>query len=101
MKNKILIVDDENGARESLKNILSKYFSEEVEVVGTANNIADAEEMINTLKPALVSESAEQAPTIPAPITIASGLFIFLSHDFFMHSCQFAICCSRDIPWLM
>lgn len=54
MKNKILIVDDEKGARESLKNILTKYFSEEVEVVGTANNIDDAEEMINTLKPELV-----------------------------------------------
>ena len=38
MKNKILIVDDEKGARESLKNILTKYFSEEVEVVGMTHD---------------------------------------------------------------
>jgi hypothetical protein len=31
--------------------------------------------MIITFNPAFVSESAEQAPTIPAPITIASGFF--------------------------
>ena len=32
--------------------------------------------MTRTLRPALVSESAHDAPTIPAPITMASGLFM-------------------------
>ena len=32
--------------------------------------------MTSTLRPALVRESAQDAPTIPAPMTIASGLFM-------------------------
>ena len=32
--------------------------------------------MTSTFSPALVNESAHDAPTIPAPITIASGCFM-------------------------
>lgn len=48
-----IIIDDEEGARESLANILARYF-DEVEVVAKADNINDGERIIKEEKPDLV-----------------------------------------------
>jgi YesN/AraC family two-component response regulator len=46
MKIKVFIVDDEQGARESLKNIIEKYFAEELLVLGTSGDVTEAFEII-------------------------------------------------------
>ncbi|MGD1846391.1 MAG: LytR/AlgR family response regulator transcription factor [Salibacteraceae bacterium] len=48
-----LIVDDEEGARESLANIIAKYF-EQIKVVGKADSAKTGYEKIIELKPDLV-----------------------------------------------
>lgn len=52
-KTRVIIVDDEEGARESLSNLLDKYV-ENVNVVAKAENIASAMEKINKYNPSLV-----------------------------------------------
>ena len=42
MKIKAIIVGDEQGARESLNNILNKYFEDEVLVLGVADGVEEA-----------------------------------------------------------
>ncbi len=54
MKIKVFIVDDEQGARESLKNIIEKYFAEELLVLGTSGDVTEAFEAIKLSKPDLV-----------------------------------------------
>ena len=53
MSIKALIIDDEEGARESLRNILQSYF-EEVEVLDTAESADDAYTKINEQQPDLI-----------------------------------------------
>jgi two-component system LytT family response regulator len=50
---KTLIVDDEPNARQVIRNILEAYI-DNVEVVGEAENVKEATEQINKLKPELV-----------------------------------------------
>lgn len=50
---RVIIIDDEEGARESLSNLLEKYV-EKVKVVAKAENIASALEKITKYKPELV-----------------------------------------------
>jgi two-component system, LytTR family, response regulator len=54
MKIEVFIVDDEQGARESLKNIIEKYFAEELLVLGTSGDVTEAFEAIKLSKPDLV-----------------------------------------------
>lgn len=54
MKIKVIIVDDEQGARESLKNILEKYYADDLLVSGTAGDVTEAFELINNVQPHLV-----------------------------------------------
>lgn len=54
MKIKAIIVDDEQGARESLNNILNKYFEDEVLVLGVADGVEEAKKMIKSQKPDLL-----------------------------------------------
>lgn len=53
MSIRAIIIDDEEGARESLHNILTRYFSD-VEVVAKAANINDGEKYIHEQHPDLV-----------------------------------------------
>jgi two-component system LytT family response regulator len=53
MAMKTLIVDDEPNARQVIRNILEAYI-DNVEVVGEAENVKEATEQINKLKPKLV-----------------------------------------------
>ncbi|UTW64284.1 response regulator transcription factor [bacterium SCSIO 12741] len=56
MKNdniRVIIVDDEEGARESLTNLLEKYV-DDVKIIAKAESIASAMEKINKYKPDLV-----------------------------------------------
>lgn len=53
MVTKVIIVDDEEGARESISNILDQYFPE-VQVIAKADNIEAAHRKITTYKPDLV-----------------------------------------------
>ncbi len=53
MLTKIIIVDDEEGARESISNILDQYFLD-VQVIAKADNIEAAYRKITTYKPDLV-----------------------------------------------
>lgn len=53
MKLRALIVDDEIHARENLKYLLTNYCPE-IEIVGTASNVENAIEAINTLAPQLI-----------------------------------------------
>ncbi len=53
MVTKVIIVDDEEGARESISNILEQYFPE-VQVIAKADNIEAANRKIVTFKPDLV-----------------------------------------------
>lgn len=50
---RVLIIDDEEGARESLRNILNRYF-QDLEVVGTAHSAESGIEAINKFTPDLV-----------------------------------------------
>ncbi|RZJ90763.1 MAG: response regulator, partial [Chryseobacterium sp.] len=52
LKFPILIIDDERSARQELKRAVAFY--PELELVGEAANADDAEELIRTLKPALI-----------------------------------------------
>lgn len=47
-----IIVDDEKLARSDLKNVLSSF--DEIKVIGEANNVSSAEQLINKLHPNLV-----------------------------------------------
>lgn len=49
---KAIIVDDEKLARLDLRNVLSTF--EEIEIIGEANNVSSAEQLINKLHPNLV-----------------------------------------------
>jgi two-component system LytT family response regulator len=51
-KYKAIIVDDEKLARSDLKNVLSSF--NEIEIIGEANNIITAEELIHKLHPNLI-----------------------------------------------
>lgn len=51
-KYKAIIVDDEKLARYDLKNVLNSF--EEIEIIGEANNVSSAEQLINKLHPNLV-----------------------------------------------
>ncbi|PJC57650.1 MAG: DNA-binding response regulator, partial [Ignavibacteria bacterium CG_4_9_14_0_2_um_filter_37_13] len=51
-KYKAIIVDDEKLARLDLRNVLSTF--EEIEIVGEANNVSSAEQLINKIHPNLV-----------------------------------------------
>jgi two-component system LytT family response regulator len=51
-KFKAIIVDDEKLARLDLRNVLSSF--EEIEIIGEANTVGSAEQMINRLHPNLV-----------------------------------------------
>lgn len=51
-KYKAIIVDDEKLARSDLKNVLSSF--DEIQVIGEANNVSSAEQLINKLHPNLV-----------------------------------------------
>ena len=53
MTTKIIIVDDEEGARESLSNIIDQYFLK-AKVIAKADNIEAAHRKITTYKPDLV-----------------------------------------------
>lgn len=53
MKIRTIIIDDEEGARESLNNILNRYF-DDVEVVAKAPNIDEGEKAIHANSPDLV-----------------------------------------------
>lgn len=53
MKITALIVDDEEGARESLSNLLARY-APDIEVLGTASNVKDAKRMIDLNEPDVV-----------------------------------------------
>lgn len=50
---KALLVDDETHSRTALKNML-EFYCKEIEVVGEAENISEAQTLIKTLKPAVV-----------------------------------------------
>lgn len=50
---KVIIIDDENGARESLHNLIEKYCPQ-LEIVAKATNIEDAYKLINELAPQLI-----------------------------------------------
>ncbi len=52
-KMKTILVDDEINSRETLALLLGQYCSE-VEVVGTASNLNEAEALLEALKPSLV-----------------------------------------------
>lgn len=54
MKYKVLIVDDETAAIDMVKYFSSRYFSNELEVVGFARNIDDAFKKIKETQPDLV-----------------------------------------------
>lgn len=49
-----LIVDDENRSVETLKSIIQNYCSNELTIVGTANNITEAYQRINETNPDIV-----------------------------------------------
>ncbi|MBZ0242650.1 MAG: LytTR family DNA-binding domain-containing protein [Bacteroidales bacterium] len=53
MRTKALIVDDEESARKALSNML-EYYCKEVEVVGMAANITEAQSLIKELEPGVV-----------------------------------------------
>jgi len=46
-----LIIDDEKGACDNLKNILSEYADGGIKILGTANDTTDAEKLIKELNP--------------------------------------------------
>ncbi len=50
---KALIVDDEQSARKALANML-EYYCKEIEVVGMASNITEAQSLIKELDPEVV-----------------------------------------------
>jgi two-component system, LytTR family, response regulator len=47
----VLIVDDERGACENLKNILTEYAEDDICILGTANSTAEAELLIENTQP--------------------------------------------------
>jgi YesN/AraC family two-component response regulator len=51
---KVLIVEDEDFERSALRFLVSKYFSDKLEVVGEASNGEEAVEMISPLKPDII-----------------------------------------------
>ena len=54
MKIKAIIIDDEASIRTDLKEKLQAYFSDTVEIVGEASNVATGIERIKSLKPDLI-----------------------------------------------
>lgn len=54
MKTKVIIVDDEQGAREALQNILTNYFADDIEVIDTCGDIDEAFKSLTENKPNLV-----------------------------------------------
>ncbi len=50
---KVIVIDDEKGARESLHNLIDKYCPQ-IEVAAKASNIDEAFKLINELSPQLI-----------------------------------------------
>lgn len=59
---KTLIVDDETSCREALKNLLARY-TNDVEIIGSANNLEDAYNLITAKNPDLVFLDISMPPT--------------------------------------
>ena len=53
MKTTAVIIDDEEGARESLANILTSYVPD-VEILGKAASASEGYKLINEVKPQLI-----------------------------------------------
>lgn len=59
---KAVIIDDEQSARESLTEIIIKYCSENVHLIGTADGVEKGIELIESTKPDLVFLDVELSP---------------------------------------